>query len=82
MASISRRQFVGASLAAGAVISSGLANKHSLAASSEPSIAYGLVTYMWGADWDLPTLLEELQEDGRAWASSCGRRTPTRSSRN
>ena len=26
-------------------------------ASEEPSIAYGLVTYMWGAEWDLPTLL-------------------------
>lgn len=62
MASISRRQFVGASLAAGAAISSGLANKHSLAASSEPSIAYGLVTYMWGADWDLPTLLENCKK--------------------
>src|SRR5262245_43501929 len=25
--------------------------------SSEAAIAFGLVTYMWGADWDLPTLL-------------------------
>lgn len=25
--------------------------------SAEPAIAFGLVTYMWGADWDLPTLL-------------------------
>ena len=27
------------------------------AADDTPAIAYGLVTYMWGADWDLPTLL-------------------------
>ncbi len=26
-------------------------------AEEEPAIAYGLVTYMWGAEWDLPTLL-------------------------
>jgi sugar phosphate isomerase/epimerase len=28
------------------------------------NIAFGLVTYMWGADWDLPTLLKNCQESG------------------
>lgn len=62
MSTISRRQFVGASLAAGAAYTAGLALPRQLAASTEPSIGYGLVTYMWGADWDLPTLLENCKQ--------------------
>lgn len=32
---------------------------------AEPSaIAFGLVTYMWGADWDLPTLLKNCKATG------------------
>lgn len=27
-------------------------------------MAYGLVTYMWGADWDLPTLLTNCEQTG------------------
>lgn len=33
-------------------------------AAEEVAIAFGLVTYMWGADWDLPTLLENCQKTG------------------
>lgn len=28
------------------------------------NIQFGLVTYMWGADWDLPTLIQNCQEAG------------------
>jgi sugar phosphate isomerase/epimerase len=63
MSAISRRQLLVSSAAAGAAV--GLS--HSLpqmarAASQPPAIAYGLVTYMWGADWDLPTLLENCKK--------------------
>lgn len=30
----------------------------------EAAITFGLVTYMWGADWDLPTLLKNCKETG------------------
>jgi sugar phosphate isomerase/epimerase len=30
------------------------------------NIGYGLVTYMWGADWDLPTLLANCEKAGAA----------------
>jgi sugar phosphate isomerase/epimerase len=53
------------SLAAGAA--AGLSHtlpRAAQAADSEPAIAYGLVTYMWGAEWDLPTLLENCKKAG------------------
>lgn len=55
---LSRRQLLASSAAAGAAC--GLASvfgERARGASEEPAIAYGLVTYMWGAEWDLPTLL-------------------------
>src|SRR4051812_36765791 len=51
-----RRNFLASSLAACAIGSAPPRSEG--AANDEPAIAYGLVTYMWGADWDLPTLLE------------------------
>ncbi|MDX1945944.1 MAG: TIM barrel protein [Pirellulaceae bacterium] len=62
---LSRRQFLASTAAAGA-----LAGIHSAmpqaarAAEEDVSIAFGLVTYMWGADWDLPTLLKNCKESG------------------
>jgi len=56
MSLVSRREF----LAAGAVGAglAGLPGQAARAAQAEDvAIAFGLVTYMWGADWDLPTLL-------------------------
>jgi sugar phosphate isomerase/epimerase len=59
----SRRQFLQAS---SAIAAAGvLAHSSSFAAERAPvpsakddaALSYGLVTYMWGADWDLPTLL-------------------------
>src|SRR5437667_276623 len=59
---LSRRQFLASTAAAGAAVGwSSLAERAS-AANEEPSIAYGLVTYMWGAEWDLPTLLENCRK--------------------
>src|SRR5262245_40420175 len=58
MLALSRRQFLASSAAAGAA--AGLSSLPQPAAAAVPediSIALGLVTYMWGADWDLPTLL-------------------------
>ena len=62
----SRRDFLSstAALAAGAACTS-LLDKTALAAPAEPpAISFGLVTYMWGADWDLPTLLKNCKKTG------------------
>src|SRR5262245_37178537 len=54
----SRREFLAAVGAGGAACALASAfPRAARAASEEPAIAYGLVTYMWGAEWDLPTLL-------------------------
>jgi sugar phosphate isomerase/epimerase len=56
MFEIPRRQFVaGGAAAAALVCSKSLADDKPAAPSK---MAYGLVTYMWGADWDLPTLID------------------------
>ena len=63
MHSYSRRQVLISSAAGGAALGlSHVVGARSIAAGSEPAIAYGLVTYMWGADWDLPTLLKNCQQ--------------------
>src|SRR3954466_11192130 len=63
MTPCSRRDFLAASAAAGAACMTGpLAASRARAASETPAIAYGLVTYMWGAEWDLPTLLENCKK--------------------
>lgn len=58
MNTLTRRQLLASSAAIGAAygLSSALP-KPARAAEDDPAIAYGLVTYMWGAEWDLPTLL-------------------------
>jgi len=53
---VTRRQFLAASAAAGTMAALNFGPRPA-AAAEEPAIAFGLVTYMWGADWDLPTLL-------------------------
>src|SRR5438876_6587601 len=63
MATFSRRDFLASAAAAGAACGLTAVTPRRLAAASEqPAIAYGLVTYMWGADWDLPTLLENCKK--------------------
>jgi sugar phosphate isomerase/epimerase len=55
MSTVSRRHFLAAS-AAGVLAAQSFPQRRASAA-EEPAIAFGLVTYMWGADWDLPMLL-------------------------
>ena len=38
----------------------------------------GMVTYQWGADWDLPTIFHNCKQTGYE-GSSCARRTSTAS---
>lgn len=68
---ISRREFIGATLAAGAA---GLAGPLVFPASgfgadakqaAPAKMRFGLVTYQWGAEWDVPTLIENCKK-GRA----------------
>ena len=65
MTAPSRRDFLSstAALAAGAATAS-LVSQTGLAAEEPPAISFGLVTYMWGADWDLPTLLKNCKKTG------------------
>ncbi|QDU28483.1 Xylose isomerase-like TIM barrel [Anatilimnocola aggregata] len=70
MTTFSRRQFVQASaaLTAGGLLAKGFANsaqaaeKAPAANKEDAALAFGLVTYMWGADWDVPTLLENCKK--------------------
>lgn len=56
MSNMTRRRFLGQSLAAGAV-GAALAAGRLSAEPSKPAMKLGLVTYLWGQDWDLPTLI-------------------------
>src|SRR5437016_3707335 len=63
MPTISRRQLLASSAAAGGAYAlASVMPQWVKAASDQPAIAYGLVTYMWGAEWDLPTLLENCKK--------------------
>jgi len=65
MPALNRRQLLKSSAAAGAAAClSPLLVGRGKAADDIPAIAYGLVTYMWGAEWDLPTLLENCKKTG------------------
>src|SRR5678816_1036022 len=65
MSLTTRRDFLSASaaMAAGAASASVL-SPGSFGAEDPPAISFGLVTYMWGADWDLPTLLKNCKKTG------------------
>ncbi len=62
----SRRAFLGqTAIAAAAVAASPLVGSLGLAAQKRGSkMAYGLVTYQWGRDWDLPTLIRNCETAG------------------
>lgn len=62
MDSMQRRHFLSSLLGAGLAIAAG-AQQSKLSYKGE-NIRFGLVTYMWGADWDLPTLIENCKKAG------------------
>jgi len=66
---ISRRDFINkGSQAAAGVMAGMLASSHLLEAAPfsgiDTGMRFGLVTYQWGRDWDLPTLLRNCQRAG------------------
>jgi sugar phosphate isomerase/epimerase len=64
MSHVSRREFLASSAAASAAACLSSLAPRQAAAEQGPAIAYGLVTYQWGADWDLPTLLANCKQAG------------------
>ncbi len=64
MLPVDRRQFL-QSCAAGAAVGSVWSAQTGVARAAEPkgaNIQYGLVTYQWAKDWDLPTLIKNCTE--------------------
>jgi sugar phosphate isomerase/epimerase len=63
MTTVSRRQLLESAAAAAGVLALSPLAKAALAQLPKGSnMAYGLVTYQWGKDWDLPTLLANLEK--------------------
>ncbi len=65
MLDLSRRQFLGSAVASGtAMLTAGAIERRRAWAAEPPQaeIQLGLVTYMWGADLDLPTLLDTCEK--------------------
>ena len=61
--SVSRRNFIRNSVIAS--ISASAVNPSSiLAMVKRPEMTFGLVTYQWGKDWDLPTLIDNCEKTG------------------
>ncbi|HOE11027.1 MAG TPA: TIM barrel protein [bacterium] len=56
--SLNRRDFLASACAA---TLAGVCSKHS-AYAAESKMRFGMVTYQWGKDWDLPTLLANLEK--------------------
>jgi hypothetical protein len=63
MSDHSRRDFLKGSIALGAATLGGAWSEKLFAAETAPpaSIRFGMVTYQWGKDWDLPTLLRNCE---------------------
>ena len=66
MATSTRRDFFKTSAALGAALAAGpLAGRFALAADRPGSkMKLGLVTYLWGQDWDLPSLIANCEKSG------------------
>jgi sugar phosphate isomerase/epimerase len=60
---LSRRQFIKNSFGAGMAIAS-LNNFPGLLEMGQAGMRMGLVTYQWGRDWDLPTLISNCEKTG------------------
>ena len=67
MTSVTRREFIGSSFALATacacaqVVNPTICRAEPTDRQNVPKIRFGLVTYMWGADWDLPTLLKNCE---------------------
>jgi sugar phosphate isomerase/epimerase len=60
---ISRRDFILKSIAASAGIAA-IADLQAATAKPKQGMKFGLVTYLWGQDWDLPTLITNCEKAG------------------
>jgi sugar phosphate isomerase/epimerase len=58
----SRRRFIKNSVGAGLLLA--LPDVPHLLLSSKPAMKMGLVTYQWGKDWDVPTLIANCEKTG------------------
>jgi sugar phosphate isomerase/epimerase len=63
MKNITRRGFIQQSLSAGIGIAA-LSRLPDLTAAARGKMKFGLVTYQWGRDWDLPTLIANCEKAG------------------
>lgn len=61
---LSRRQFIQKSLGAGVALAFLKEFPEIGAASAKKGMKLGLVTYLWGRDWDLPTLISNCETSG------------------
>jgi sugar phosphate isomerase/epimerase len=59
---VTRRQFVRNSFGAGIALA--FMDPFELMNAAQPGIRMGLVTYQWGKDWDLPTLISNCEKTG------------------
>jgi len=64
MNSIRRRTFLRSSLAAGLAASASSPQLLSAATTVESKMKFGLVTYLWGQNMDLPTLISSCEKSG------------------
>lgn len=60
----SRRDFLLKSMAAGLALTAGNLPFSSFAKTQSKGMQFGLVTYQWGRDWDLPTLISNCEKTG------------------
>jgi sugar phosphate isomerase/epimerase len=60
----SRRDFLLKSIAASLTLTAGNLPLSAFAKSQSKGMQFGLVTYQWGRDWDLPTLISNCEKTG------------------
>lgn len=60
---LSRRDFLRTTVLTGGGLSA-ISTLSSMTGTPKPEIKFGLVTYQWGQDWDLPTLIANCEKTG------------------
>jgi sugar phosphate isomerase/epimerase len=61
---LSRREFIGRTLVAGAGFAAMKQVQECVVIPTTHNMKFGLVTYQWGKDWDLPTLIANCEKAG------------------